>query len=211
MYAVCYLSGMIYKNGALSRFSAKIHKPFWCVAIVLALAASGHAQETKRALWDSLHHTVVCLRETDTLFRLPLDKTFYAQLNHEKKRKKKTIRYRLARYDRPTDIEPVPVVIHGNNTLLCLRGKLQGDTVAEFSLTLSLHNNDFMLEITVPHISVNEVTLRLQQANGLRPVSLDPGVLLVAEKPKKKGRRLHIYGDTYRIFFIKEYDKRMGL
>ena len=166
---------------------------------MLVSAASARAQETKRAVWDPLQHTVICLHKTDTLFRIPLDKTFYVQLNHEKKRKKKTVRYRLARYAHPTDVEPIPVGIHGNNTLLGLRGKLQGDTVAEFSLALSLENETPVMEITVPHVSVNELTFRLLQTEESLPVSLVPETGLVAEKPKKKGRTVHLYGRVYRV------------
>ncbi len=93
--------------------------------------SAGKSQD-KHAAWDTLQQSIIYLHGTDTIFSLPFDKTFYAQLNHEKKKKRKTIRYRVARYARPTEVEPIPVVITNNNTLLYLRGNLQGDTTAVF-------------------------------------------------------------------------------
>lgn len=172
------------------------------MALALILCLPGKGQD-KHAAWDSLHQRIIYLHGADTVFSLPLDKTFFAQLNHEKKKKRKTIRYRLARYARPTEVEPIPVVITNNNSLLCLRGNLQGDTVAFFTLMLSLQNEVPVLEVSVPRISVNEFSCELHYRQTVPP---SPPLSLLADAPlvfkkKKKRLRIHVYGALYRIAF----------
>lgn len=173
------------------------------MALALILCLPGKGQD-KHAAWDSLQQSIIYLHGTDTVFSLPLDKTFYAQLNHEKKTKRKTVRYRLARYAQPTDVEPVPVVITNNNALLCLRGNLQGDTTAVFSLMLSLQDEIPVLEVTVPQLSVNEFSFQLNYRRTDQcptPISLPKEAPPVSQRRKRHGCRIHVYGNSYRIAF----------
>lgn len=166
--------------------------------LALLVCPATRAQTEKRALWDTVRHHIHYLHGTDTVFTLPLDKSFYAQFNHEKKKKRRTVRYRLARYTNP-QAEPIPVVVNGSNSLLNLRGTLYGDTTASFSLALSLLNNEPVLEVLVPGVSINELSFEVHyRQTAPAPLSLVQSAPLKTRK-KKKYLRIQVYGNMYRV------------
>lgn len=205
MYTVSYLSGMIYKNGAHSRVcTAKVNKSLpwqlFCL-LILPLSLWGQAPAEPQALWDSVQHRVVFVQGADSLFSIPLNKSFSAGLNHEKKKKKKTIRYRLARYSAPVEVYPVPVGVGGSGLLLCLSGKLQGDTVADFGLTIRVENGMPVVEMKVPAISVNEFSFEVKCLQNLCNFTFEspaPDTRLRIKK-KKRAFRVSTYGYLYCI------------
>ena len=209
MYAVSYLSGMIFKKTALSVASAKISKRLpYGIAWLFILPLSAPAQTSRtpdHALWDAPARRVVVLSGNDSLFSIPLDKTFWTQLNHEKKRKKKTVRYRLARYENPTDVSVVPVMLHGKEPLLRLRGILRGDTSAAFTLSIAAENGFAVLDVQVPHISVNQLRFELYCPWGDCPkptAAAENETQITAESKKKIIRRVSVYGQNFRTVFM---------
>lgn len=195
---------MIYKNGALAGVGAKIRKPFGYVLLLLMPWVSSHAQQpnAKHAIWNASTQEIIYINGADSVFALALNKDFYTQLNHEKKKKKKTVRYRLARFGNPTELSEVPVVVSNNQSLLVMRGKLQGDTSSFFSLMLSLQDEVPVLEVLVGDVSVNELSFPLRYWGPIpQPISLIKDAVLVSEKRKRNTYRIHIYGMAYRVAF----------
>lgn len=191
---------MIPTREILACISAKVNKPFaWCIFTWLTLIPFiSFSQTENKAIYQSDKKQIVLLRDQDSIVTIKLDKSFFAQLSHEKKRKKKTVYYRLARYENPVDIKEVPVVIANNNIQLHLQGTLQGDTSAKFSLIIYSVENGWNVEIKVPDISVNQFSFSMRESIPLYISCWEAETKMVLKK-KKKNIHISFHGPKYRV------------
>lgn len=202
MYTVYYLSDMIPYNGRPSSVNTKVNKPFaWWICILLGFAPRLSAQNPGTAVFDAPGNEIFLLSARDTVASVPLDASFRAVLNHEKKKKKRTVYYRLSAYDRPADIISVPVFIGGRGDGLVLAGVLRGDVPARFRLSFGSENGQTVMEMQVPDISVNtfcfEWKTRKSEAPHIR--SLDENTSCTVRKKSKNVYRVTLHGNIYRL------------
>jgi len=142
-------------------YATKIIKPFVC-AFFIVWAYSSSLAQVPAVFYDSLKKEIILLNNTDSVGSILLDGGFKATLNHEKKRKKKTVYYRLAEYSNPIHIIEVPVVISNSNIVLHLEGTLQGDTVAKFSCILKKIDDRLIMETRLKHISISQISFHIK-------------------------------------------------
>jgi len=178
---------------------AKISNPLaWCV-VVLMLLCNGVRAQGPKAAYDSARKEIILFFNGDSTAVISFDKTFEAGFNHEKKRKKKTVRYRLARYGKPDSIETIPVYLANRNTRVHLRGQLHGDTTVPFTLEIRATENMLLMDITVKDISINEAafTLRMLKPLPLLGVNVSGTETSVRISNCGKGKkRIQIFGNV---------------
>jgi hypothetical protein len=165
----------------------KISKAFSLhIFMIVTLSSAAFSQATPNVIYDSLKKEIVMLNGTDSVASIAFDKSFRATLNHEKKKKKKTIYYRLAEYSNPINVSQVPVVIANSDILLHVEGTLQGDTVAKFSCIFKRKDNSIILETSTSEISTNQISFRVNiDADKYMTVnSLNPTSTVILRKKK---------------------------
>lgn len=202
LHPLIIFDGMISRN-SIRLPGTKINNPLpWCVMALMLLCNVARSQ-SPGAAYDTVRKEIVLLFNGDSTAVISLDKTFEVGFNHEKKRKKKTVRYRLARYGKADSIEQIPVYLANRNTEVHLRGKLHGDTVVPFTLEIRTEGNALLMEMRVKDISVNEFSFTLRM---LKPLNLEvgsgvPDTVLKSRNRKRKGNRISLFGHGYIVRF----------
>jgi hypothetical protein len=194
----------------IQSYSTKIIKRLLCaILIILGTYAKAFSQlesKTPSVLYDSLKKEILLLNGTDSIGSILLDKNFKATLNHEKKRKKKTVYYRLAEYKNPTHISKVPVYLASNDIVLHLQGVLQGDTNTKFNCIISEKNGVLQMKTDPIDVSVNEFSFRIKFfPNKMMQINaLDPRFHFIKTE-KKNYTNISIHGRNNLVF---SFDKK---
>lgn len=204
---------MIHIREIITYIMAKVNKGFaWCIFLGLSLPCTGIGQAENIAIYKAKTREITLHSKHDSMdiaiASIPLDKSFFAQLNHEKKRKKKTVYYRLAKFAAPIDVHEVPIVIGNNNIQLHLQGTLQGDTSAQFACIVYAVDNGWELEIKLPAISVNQFSLCINRLFACTIFNLEGGTL-IRQKAKNEKMYISLHGNAYRIFIRYPFHKTM--